>query len=88
MYAGGHGERSTLLYVGCGVWGPSRHGLGAHTILDIYINDIMTDISSNIRLFADDSILYREINSADDAITLQRDLDTLHAWSTKWQNAL
>ena len=73
-----NGAHSSMSDVVSGV--PQGTVLGPILFL-IYINDIMTDISSNIRLFADD----REIHSSDDAITLQRDLDTLHAWSTKWQ---
>jgi len=40
----------------------------------VYINDISTNISSLCRLFADDCILYREINSPTDAKMLQEDL--------------
>ena len=38
-----------------------------------------------MRLFADDSILYREINSVHDQETLQNDLNTVFAWADKWQ---
>ena len=40
----------------------------------LYINDIDTNISSTIRLFADDCIVYRTINSMDDQHRLQKDL--------------
>ena len=51
----------------------------------IYINDIASDVSSSIRLFADDCILYRTIKCEADSIILQRDLDILSQWSSLWQ---
>ena len=50
----------------------------------IYIYDINNDIQSKLKLFADDSGLYREINCPDDHMILQNDLNTLAAWSDKW----
>ena len=40
-------------------------------------SNIVKTISSKIRLFADDCLLYRVITSMQDSITLQKDLDTL-----------
>ena len=37
-----------------------------------------------MRLFADDSIIYREIKSPEDHIILQQDLNYLADWSTTW----
>ena len=51
----------------------------------LYINDITDSINSNIRLFADDSILYREIQTPKDHDILQTDLNKLSEWATKWQ---
>ena len=50
-----------------------------------YINDINENIQSSIRLFADDSIIYRKINSNIDHQILQTDLIQLEKWSDKWQ---
>ena len=47
----------------------------------LYINDIITDVDSKFNLFANDCVLYREIKSAEDASTLQNDLDRLYRWS-------
>ena len=55
------------------------------TLFLIYINDIADNITSNIRLFADDCVLYRTINSTSDNITLQEDLNKLVHWSNIWQ---
>ena len=43
----------------------------------LYINDITDNISSHMRLFADDSVIYREINTQQDHLALQEDLDNL-----------
>ena len=47
-----------------------------------YINDINKDLSpgTHIRLFADDSLLYRNILTPEDSAILQRDLNVLQAW--------
>ena len=48
------------------------------TVLDpliflLYINDINQNINSKIRLFADDCVLFRDINSKLDCLELQQD---------------
>ena len=51
----------------------------------IYINDIHKNLSpgTKVRLFADDSLLYREIADISDSQTLQNDLDTLQRWESR-----
>ena len=51
----------------------------------LYINDITRSISSPLRLFADDCLLYRVIDSQKDASILQQDLDRLSEWVHTWQ---
>ena len=51
----------------------------------LYINDINENVQSSIRLYADDSIIYRKINSNIDYQILQTDLNQLEKWSDKWQ---
>ena len=50
----------------------------------IYINDINSNLSpgTSLRLFADDSLLYRQILSPEDQDTLQSDLNTLQTWES------
>ena len=55
------------------------------TLFLAYINDIVSGVDSTIRLFADDSILYREINSKDDQLILQKDLQKVFDWASLWQ---
>jgi len=42
-------------------------------------------VNSPLQLFADDCLLYRTITTDEDATQLQRDLDQLQEWATKWQ---
>jgi hypothetical protein len=71
-------------------WAKVQSGVPQGSVLGpllflIYINDITKEISCNIRLFADDCILYKEIKNQEDSILLQRDLDKLVKWSEQWQ---
>ena len=49
-----------------------------------YINDMPLAANSTIALFADDSFIYRIINSKEDADQLQNNLDNLVAWENDW----
>ena len=42
-------------------------------------------IQSTVRLFADDSVIYREIHNQHDIDTLQQDLETVFAWARTWK---
>ena len=51
----------------------------------VYINDILDDINSSIRLFADDTSLYIIVdNPVEPANQLNSDLSKIHQWATKW----
>ena len=51
----------------------------------IYINDFPEYLShSKLRLFAYDSIIYRDIKTQDDCIKLQQDLDSAARWEADW----
>ena len=51
----------------------------------IYINDLDNSITSNVLKFADDTKLFRKVNTDGDKQHLQNDLDRLVKWSEKWQ---
>ena len=76
------GETSSPAEVTSGV--PQGTVLGP-TLFLIYINDIAENIKSNIRLFADDCVVYRQIDSTQDHVILQEDLNNLFDWSNTWQ---
>ena len=51
----------------------------------LYINDIVDNINSSIRLFADDTTLYIIVdNPVQAADQLNSDLLKIHQWPTKW----
>jgi hypothetical protein len=52
-----------------------------------YINDMPQGLKSTVRLFADDTIAYLTITSANDALALQTDLNKLDIWEKKWNLA-
>ena len=52
----------------------------------LFINDLQDYVKScNVRLFADDSVLYRRIHRASDMQSLQDDMDNLLQWEQEWQ---
>jgi hypothetical protein len=53
----------------------------------LFINDIANDLNSSARLFADNCLVYREVETPEDAQMLQADLEKLLAWSRSWQMA-
>ena len=78
----------------CSKWNKIRLGLRfvrfpqgtvlGPVLFSLYINDITTDIDSEIRLFADDCVCYREIKGTEDTVKLQEDIDRLGCWARKW----
>lgn len=75
------GKSSPWMPVLSGV--PQGTVLGPHLFI-LYINDITETINSTTRLFADDCIMYRPINSPNDKVSFQSDLTKLVNWSHKW----
>lgn len=51
----------------------------------VFINDLPQNIQSEVRLFADDCVIYREIKNEFDHTQLQEDLHTLVKWQDTWQ---
>ena len=51
----------------------------------IYINDLDDNITSNVLKFADDTKVFRKVNTDGEKQHLQNDLDRLVKWSEKWQ---
>ena len=51
----------------------------------VYINDIVRNINSSIRLFADDTSLYIIVENPQSAVhSLNIDLETINKWATSW----
>ena len=51
----------------------------------LYLNDLPEGITSQVRLLADDCILYRQISSDEDREKLQADINILCNWESHWQ---
>jgi len=80
-------EKSDLSNVLSGV--PPRNGIRTAILFLVHINDISENITSNIRLFADDCVCYREIDWLEDCDIFQQDINKLsnlaHAWGLLFQ---
>ena len=76
------GVTSVWRYILAGVPQGFRHG---PKLFLIYINDIVAEIGSNIRLFADDTSLYIIIeNPITFAVCLYSDLSKISIWANNW----
>ena len=76
------GVSSDWNYIRAGV--PQGSILGPLLFL-LFINDIVNDIGSNIRLFADDTSLFIIVDNAPDAAArLNSDLDKITRWAAMW----
>ena len=51
----------------------------------IYINDLPEVVSSSIKIFADDTKIYRNVSPVSGHMELQADLEAVASWSAKWQ---
>ena len=61
----------------CSVLGP--------VVFLLFINDIGEGINSTFRLFADNCVLYRCIESSQDQLILQEDLQKMNQWAESWR---
>ena len=78
------GEISEKSCVRSGV--PQGTGLGPLCFL-LFVHDIGNDITSNIKLFADDTLLYGLVHNSHDEISLKSDLEKLVECPKLWQMA-
>jgi len=49
-----------------------------------HINDLPDRVKSQVRLFADDCLIYRKIRNMQDHLILQQDLSSLESWANDW----
>ena len=70
-------------------WSPVTSGVPQGTILAptlflVYVNNILNVVTSSIKMFPEDTRIYREINNAEDTLALPSDLDFLEYWTRNW----
>ena len=54
----------------------------------IYINNLATDLKSNVKLFADDTSLFSIVSDPlETANILNKDLDKIRGWAEQWKMA-
>ena len=75
-YKSGHKEVTSGILQGS-VLGP--------ILFVIFINDLPDQVNSEIFLFADDTMIFRNIKGPDDQKILQDDINTMLQWADKWQ---
>ena len=63
---------------------PQGYVLGPCQFLLLYVNDILENIRTNIRLFADDTSLYTVIENEDSVKLLNEDLREIAKWADDW----
>ena len=73
----------------CSSWTPVTSGIPQGSVLGpllfvIYINDLPNSVCSEAFLFADDTKIFRIIESENDRQELQKDLEKMMDWSAKW----
>ena len=78
-----NGVQSNWLRLNAGV--PQGSVLGPLLFL-VYINDLTVNISSNMKLYADDSSLFARVSGVDSRHNqIENDLVTIVAWANQWK---
>ena len=75
------GQQSFALPVTSGV--PQGSVLGPILFL-AYVNDLPKAVSCSTSLFADDTLIFQTVNTTQNKIEFQRNIDALQAWTLKW----
>ena len=81
QYVSINGKSSERAPVTSGV--PQGSVLGP-TLFIYFINDLPEEVKCNLKIFADDTKAYTQINSTEDKLLLQSCIDKLVGWTDKW----
>ena len=77
-----NGQASNTCNVTSGV--PQGSVLGP-TLFLLYINDLPGTVTCNTSLYADDTLLYLEVNTKQDRLDFQVIIYAVYEWSQKWE---
>ena len=77
-----NGQVSSTCNITSGV--PQGSVLGP-TLFLLYINDLPDTVTCNTSLYADDTLLYQEVNTKQDQLDFQANVDRVYEWSQKWE---
>ena len=84
-------RRQQVVLRGCASpWASVTSGVPQGSVLGpilfiLYINDLPEAVASTIKIFADDTKIYRSVSPSSGFIELQKDLEAVTLWSEKWQ---
>ena len=70
-------------------WGSVTSGVPQGSVLGpilfiLFVNSISEEVEGDILLFADDTKLYKIIDTDEDQLAMQEDINKLHRWSQAW----
>ena len=68
-----------------GVSGIPQGSVLGPVLFVLFIDDLADDVDGHVKIYADDTKIYRHVNTSDDHHTMQADREKLVAWSEKWQ---
>ena len=84
-------RRQRVVLNGCkSKWSPVTSGIPQGSVLGpllflVFINDLPDVVQTVIELFADDSKVFKQIDTPDDADVLQTDLTNMESWTKTWK---
>ena len=55
------------------------------TLFLLYMNELTKVVICGVSLYADDTLLYSEVNNDGDRLCFQANINSLHAWSSEWK---
>ena len=82
-------RQRVILRNGTSKWARVTSGVPQGSILGpvlflLYVNDLPDTVTATAKMFADDTKVYRRIQTRSDCQELQNDLNRLAAWSKQW----
>jgi len=85
------GRKQRVKVSGCfSEWTEVTSGIPQGSVLGpilflLYINDLPDDLECDMKIFADDTKVYMKVETREDVVKMQEDVDSLCEWSAKWQ---